>query len=138
MNEMAKKMGLENTKFQNSYGKDDANNYSTVREVGEIFLYALKNELAYTILTTANYKYYGTNYDYMYSESLVHTNFSGKNTGDVTVLGGKSGNDDLAGYCLVSFGKTEDGKKILVVTAGNMQDHSSYSDSVIIYNTYVN
>ena len=138
MNALAAEIGCENTKFSNSYGRDDVNNYSTVREVGQIFLYALKNELAYKILTTAKYKYYGTEYDYIYSESLVHNNFSGKNTGKVTVLGGKSGNDAEAGYCLVSFGKTENGEKYLVVTAGNKKDASSYTDSAYIYKNYVN
>ncbi len=138
MNALAVEIGCENTKFSNSYGRDDTNNYSTVREVGQIFLYALKNELAYKILTTPKYKYYGNEYDYIYSESLVHNNFSGKNTGKITVLGGKSGNDAEAGYCLVSFGKTDGGEKYLVVTAGNFKDASSYTDSAYIYKNYVN
>ena len=68
----------------------------------------------------------------------MHNNFAGKNTGKVNVLGGKSGNDAEAGYCLVSFGKAGDGKLYLLVTAGNKKDASSYTDSAYIYKNYVN
>ena len=143
MNEMAQNMGLENTRFTNCYGNDDGgNNYSTARDVGEIFMYALKNELAYKIITTPSdtYKYYGyKNYSIAhYCQSMVLDGIKNRDTGDVTVLGGKSGNDTLAGYCLVSFGQTEDGHKYLVVTAGDKKNPNSYDDSAYVYRNYVN
>ena len=109
-----------------------------MREVGEMFLYALSNDLAEKIITTksGDYYYYET-YNYRYPVSMVLDGMLKRDTGDVEVLGGKSGNDDLAGYCLVSFGKTEDGHKYLVVTAGDKTNKSSYIDSAYIYKNYV-
>ena len=140
MNQKAASLGLSGTHFANSYGGDDENNYSTVREVGVFFLYALENKLAYQIITTrtGDYKFYGKYINYMYAPSLVLDAFRNHNTGNVTVLGGKSGLDEQAGYCLVSFGKDGSGNKYLVVTAGNNAEPSSYTDSARIYKDYVN
>ena len=140
MNQKAAALGLENTHFANSYGGDDENNYSTVREVGEFFLYALENELAYKIITTktGDYKFYGRYINYMYAPSLVLDAFKNHSTGGITVLGGKSGLDEQAGYCLVSFGRDASGRKYLAVTAGNNAEPSSYTDSARIYKDYAN
>ena len=140
MNEIAKNdLGLENTNFTNVYGNDDGGrNYSTVREVGEMFNYALSNELAKKILTTKSGDYYyQETYNYNYPESLVLDAIKNRDTGDVKVLGGKSGNDEMAGYCLVSFGETSDGSRYLVVSAGYKEAKSSYADSAVIYKNYV-
>ncbi|MBQ8388947.1 MAG: hypothetical protein IJX46_08485 [Clostridia bacterium] len=140
MNKKAEALGLKNTHFANSYGGDHDNNYSTVREVGVIFLYALENELAEKIITTktGDYKFYGKYINYMYAPSLVLDAFKNHSTGGITVLGGKSGLDEQAGYCLVSFGRDASGNKYLVVTAGNNAERSSYTDSARIYKDYVN
>jgi D-alanyl-D-alanine carboxypeptidase (penicillin-binding protein 5/6) len=140
MNQKAEALGLTDTHFANSYGGDNENNYSTVREVGEFFLYALENPLAYKIITakTGDYKFYGEYKNYIYTPSLVMEAFKNHKTGDITVLGGKSGHDEQAGYCLVSFGRDEGGKRYLAVTAGNTAYKSSYTDSARIYKDYVN
>ena len=143
MNEKAAWMGLSNTHFSNCYGGDDeGRNYSSVRDVGEIFMYALKNELARKILTTKSntYMYYGYR-DYsiaMFCQSMVMDGISKRDTGKANVLGGKSGNDKMAGYCLVSFGLGSDGREYLVVTAGDRVHKNSYDDTAYIYKNYVN
>ena len=140
MNEKAKELGIDaTTKFSNCYGGDDGGeNYSTARAVAVMFNYALSNELAKKIITTKSGEYtYQVTYNYNYPMSMVLDGMKGKDTGDVTVLGGKSGNDDQAGYCLVSFGKTADGHNYLVVTAGDKTNKSSYVDSAFIYKTFV-
>jgi len=43
MNEKAKEIGLENTNFNNSSGINDANNYSTVRDVLKMSTYMINN-----------------------------------------------------------------------------------------------
>ncbi len=139
MNKMADKMGLENTHFTNCYGADDGGeNYSTVREVGEMLLYALKNELAYKIITTPSntYLYYGKYQIALYCQSMVLDRIGNYDVGDMKVLGGKSGNDTMAGYCLVSFAEGDDGHRYLVCTAGHKS--SSYNDSAYIYKNYTN
>ncbi len=43
MNEKAEEIGLENTNFNNSSGINDANNYSTVRDILKMSAYMIKN-----------------------------------------------------------------------------------------------
>ena len=43
MNEKAEEIGLENTNFNNSSGINDANNYSTVRDILKMSTYMIKN-----------------------------------------------------------------------------------------------
>ena len=43
MNEKAKEIGLQNTNFNNSSGINDANNYSTVRDILKMSRYMIKN-----------------------------------------------------------------------------------------------
>ena len=139
MNEKAKAIGMADTTFTNCVGKDDdGKNVSTVRDTATMMTYALKNELCRAILSESRWvcvgkydlptKLYGGNIP-----SSVHDKIN-KNCGDVKVLGGKSGNEDLAGYCLVSFGTNKDGKEYVCVTAGHKS--SSYTDTETIYTNY--
>ena len=139
MNEKAAALGMTGTHFSNCVGKDDGgNNYSTMRDVATMFAYALKNERCYEILTTDVWYCIGS-YDCVRIRSLVHMNLSVKDSemtfGKVKVLGGKSGKEDNAKYCLVSFGEKSDGHKYICVTAGHPS--SSYTDTVYIYQNYV-
>ena len=56
MNDKAKELNLNNTKFANPIGYDDINNYSTVKEISILFKYALNNETFKKIITTFSYK----------------------------------------------------------------------------------
>ena len=56
MNDKAKELNLNNTKFANPIGYDDINNYSTVKDVSILFKYALNNETFKKIITTFSYK----------------------------------------------------------------------------------
>ena len=47
MNEKAEEIGLENTNFNNSSGINDANNYSTVRDILKMSTYMIKNYPGY-------------------------------------------------------------------------------------------
>ena len=139
MNEKAAAIGMTGTHFSNCVGKDDGgNNYSTMRDVATMFSYALKNEFCYNILTTDVWECIGS-YDCRSIHSIVYSGFRSKKDnltfGKVKALGGKSGNETDAKYCLVSFGEKSDGHKYICVTAGHPS--SSYTDTVYIYQNYV-
>jgi len=141
MNEKAAAIGMSNTKFTNCVGKDDyGKNYSTMRDVATMLNYAMKNQLCYNILTTEKWIPVG---DYAYAHladgsyevrSMVHAGIKKQDIGSVSFLGGKSGNEINAGYCLVSAG-TYSGKTYICVTAGHAK--SSYADTAYIYKNYV-
>jgi len=141
MNEKAAALGMSNTNFNNCVGKDDyGKNYSTMRDVATMMNYAMKNALCYTILTSEKWVPVG-DYSYAYLadgtyevRSLVHAGIKKQNIGSVSFLGGKSGNEINAGYCLVSAGKYS-GKTYICVTAGH--EKSSYTDTAYIYKNYV-
>lgn len=140
MNEKAKAIGMNNTTFTNCVGKDDGGkNVSTVRDTATMFIYAIQNPLCREILSESRWACVGK-YDLpmkLYNGNVasnVHEKIKNTGCGSVTVLGGKSGNEDLSGYCLVSFGKNKDGREYVCVTAGHPS--SSYTDTGIIYTNY--
>lgn len=141
MNEKAAALGMTGTHFSSCVGKDDGgNNYSTMRDVATMFAYALKNELCYEILTTDLWQCIGL-YDCKSIHSIVHKQFKDRSAdgtmtfGKIKALGGKSGNETLAKYCLVSFGEKSDGHRYICVTAGN--PNNSYEDTINVYKNYV-
>ncbi len=140
MNEKATALGMSDTHFTNCVGKDDnGQNYSSMRDVAAMFTYALKNPLCEAIITEDSWTCVGS-YNTRVLSSLVLQNLSTKGTNGkavfegVTVLGGKSGNEDMEGYCLVSLCE-RDGARYVVVTAGHKD--SSYTDSIYIYRNYI-
>lgn len=139
MNEKAAALGMTNTHFTNCVGKDDGGqNYSSMRDVATMFTYALRNPLCENIITTKQWKCVGSYKKCSSISSLVLTNIAGKGGpkfGSVTVLGGKSGKEDMSGYCLVSVCKNASGERFAVVTMGN--SNSSYTDSIYIYQNYI-
>lgn len=142
MNQKAQLLGMSNTTFTNCVGKDDeGKNKSTMRDVATMFAYAMKNKLCYEILSTDHWECVGKYAECRNLYALVHTGIKNRcnNTmtcGAVTVKGGKSGNETMADYCLVSFAEDKNGKLYICVTAGH--DNSSYADTVTIYKNYVN
>ena len=104
------------------------------------------NPLCRAILTSENwvavgdYAYlYGTN-GYIPVKSIVYEGIKKRKSdmvcGNVTVLGGKSGNEDLAGFCLVSLARSESGREYICATAGG-NSGQQYNDAVYIYSNYV-
>ena len=141
MNEKAAALGMSNTNFNNCVGKDDyGQNYSTMRDVATMMNYAMSNALCYKILTSEKWVPVG---DYAYAHladgtyevrSMVHAGIKNKNIGSADFLGGKSGNEINAGYCLVSVASYS-GKTYICVTAGHKS--SSYDDTAYVYKNYV-
>ena len=146
MNKKAKAIGMNDTNFTNCVGKDDGGkNVSTMRDTATMLTYALQNELCRNILSSSKWECVGrykkpTSLWYLGAiPSTVHDtmkNFSNSSLkcGDVTVLGGKSGYENMSGYCLVSFAKNADGKEYVCVCAGNKDN--AYNDTVAVYKAY--
>ncbi len=136
MNEKAAALGMSSTTFTNCVGKDDSGkNLSSVRDVATMFAYALKNDLAKAILTAPRWVCVGL-YHYQTLTSLVLSTVpkNDRDYGSVTVTGGKSGLEDMAGYCLVTVGRSTDGREFICVTAGS---DNAYTDSAAIYRNFV-
>ncbi len=131
MNNIAKKIGLENTSFENPIGKDNDNNYSTAEDVAKLLKYALKNPKFKKIFTTKKYTT---------SNGLV-LNSTLNRYSDVfdtnKIIGAKSGFTKNAGRCLASITTLNDVNYLLVVlNADQSIPSNAIKDSLEIYEYY--
>lgn len=133
MNKKIKTLKLKSTHFSNPIGLDDENNYSSVKDISELFSYALKNETFKEIITTDNYK--------TSDNSLTITNKirHNKNVGDY-LLGGKTGTTTDAGLCLASIAQKKDVNFLLVTTNApyDKKGPHNYEDAKTIYEHFLN
>ena len=115
MNELAKKIGMDNTNFSNSIGKDD-NNYSSSQDISKLLDYALNNENFYKIYTTK--KYYVSSLDKNISNNINNyiKNKMLKND-NIYLDGYKGGYTKKSGLSASSISKIDD-NEIIVVTIG--------------------
>ncbi|MBR2708304.1 MAG: D-alanyl-D-alanine carboxypeptidase [Bacilli bacterium] len=137
MNEKADKLNLKNTKFNNTIGLDDENNYSTVEDLLVIFKEALKNEEFKKIITT---KEYMTTDGKLIFKSTIQKNAKKYGIEVPYIEGGKTGTTDGAGLCLASFAKDKN-VDLILITAGAPYDKISphhIEDAKTIYDYYIN
>ena len=113
MNEKAISLGMENTHYTNTSGLDTENQYSTVKDVSLVLLYALNNPTFKQIYTTKEY----TTTTNIHMNSTLKSNLNRYHLQADYIIGSKTGYTDLAGYCLSSIA-TYNGIDYLTVTAG--------------------
>ena len=126
MNEKAASLGMEHTHFANATGLHDSNHYTTVYDLALLLRYCLQNETFYEVFTTSSYRTTPSNIhpEGMILRSTMREELSDIFTGDVKILGGKTGFTSFAGLCLASLGEV-DGERYIVVNAGAPGDHGT-------------
>ena len=133
MNEIAKKIGMNDTSYANPVGKDDENNYSTSNDLAKLLKYALKNKTFKTIFTTKNYKTSnGINLESTVNryENILNTN---------EIKGAKSGFTKDAGRCLASITTLNNVDYLLVViNSSTISPYNAVKDTITIYDYYNN
>ena len=150
MNDTAAKIGMTNSHFANPTGLHDENNYSTCRDMAALLLYALDNPMAKKALTEFNGYALDrddaagypdiTLYSHWYSDRFKDN----PNLRTSTILGGKTGFEDISGYTLVTYAKGDNGKYYInvIVTRDQIGGLSLGKDAHMaevktMYNTYV-
>ena len=111
MNELVKKIGLDNTHFVNVTGLDTEGHYSTVEEVRKLLIYALSNDLFKTIYTTRDY----TLTNGLKVKSTLYLYNPGNKLDTSSILGSKSGHTKQAGYALSSLSNINGHEMIIIV-----------------------
>ena len=112
MNQKAKELGLNNTRFSNADGLDDANNHSSALDVSKIFSYLVsKHPEALEIMKINNMVVYSA--DGKIAHRLQNTNELLEKT-DI-VIAGKTGYTEKAGGSLVLLAKGD----IITVVLGS-------------------
>lgn len=110
MNELAKKLKLENTHFVNVTGLDKDGHYSSADDVRKLLNYALKNELFRQVYTTKEY----TLSNGLKVKSTVNDKY-GKNNDVSKIIGSKTGFTGNAGYCLSSLSNINGHEMLIIV-----------------------
>ena len=123
MNQKVETIGLKNTHFGGAIGMDSEENQTTCRDMAAIMAYAMENEDCVTFFGGIAYKLDFVEMTY-YNSTLSKTlNNMGTNPekvlgDDYTLVAAKSGLEDKAGYCLVSYIKNDvTGEYFVLVTA---------------------
>src|SRR5680860_1688669 len=99
MNERIKNMGLEDTNLVNPHGWGVDGHYSTARDIATFMMYALRYPEFQEIISTSSYTTSQGGYTVSNTNRLLTDGFSG-------LIGGKTGYDDDAGYCLIAVSYT--------------------------------
>lgn len=136
MNKKAEELGLKNTHFANVTGYDADNHYSTPKEVLELLLYSLNNNLFNKIYKTKTY----TLTNDLLVESTLNL-YNHNNLYDLSsIIGSKTGYTSKAGQCMSSIIKVVD-KELILLTFGakRLVYNNSYNlDDAITVINYLN
>lgn len=119
MNETARALGLEQTRFANPHGLDDENNYSTAGDLAELTRYALRNETFARIVSTKAITAAGGRALKNHNKLLWHME---------GCVGVKTGYTKAAGRVLVSAAK-RNGRTLICVT---IRDPDDWADHIAL------
>lgn len=124
MNDKAARIGMTQTHFMNPHGVQDENHYTTARDMAKLIAYALQNETFCEVDKTTTYTVPATNLTpeprVLNTTNRLLRRLEG-DTIDTTypyAVGGKTGDTDAAGKCLVAVAE-RDGARVIVVLFGD-------------------
>lgn len=131
MNERAKILGMNNTKFSNPIGLDNVNNYSTVEDVAILLKKDLRNPTLNKIITSLKH----TLSDGTVIEHTIYGYMENLNIQAPYIQGGKTGYETKSGFALASIAKNDDTTLLLVTSLGKHKgDH--IKDAKTLYEYY--
>jgi D-alanyl-D-alanine carboxypeptidase len=156
MNKKARELGLTNTHFTNTTGLHDADHYTTCREMAAIMNCAMKNPVASKIISAHSGRgiaVYNNNkasrsatvYAAWYSDDGRFNDDArvAGTKGNMTVIGGKTGYEDIPTACFVTIAEHKNGSKYICVTVGRTVENQatvspekSTTDTETIYREY--
>ena len=156
MNKKAQSLGLTGTNFTNTTGLHDDNHYTTCREMAAIMNCAMKNPVASKIITAHSGRgisVYTNNkpsrsatvYAAWYSDESRFDNDARVygTSGNMTVIGGKTGYEDIPSACFVTIAEHKNGQRYICVTVGRtgngqpaVTSKQSTTDTETIYREY--
>lgn len=120
MNETARSFGATNSHFVNANGLHDEEHYTCVYDLYLIFAHAIEEDFFMQLIQTTSYTVYYTDASgAQASQAWTNTNkyLNGEVTqpDGITVLGGKTGTTNAAGYCLVLLSNNDKKEPVISV-----------------------
>ncbi len=133
MNEKAKKLGATRTHFVNANGLHSTEHYTTAYDLYLIFNEALKQPLFRQIINTKSYTADYTDANGAAKQQTWEVgNWYMKGDREapegVTVIGGKTGTTQAAGYCLIMASDGDDGKEYISIVMKSANRPSLYDN----------
>ncbi len=139
LNAKIRELGRANTAhFTNSVGLYDEDHYCTVQDMAVFLKAALENDFCRKVLSTRTYDSLPT---LAHPEGQVLSNWfirriEDRDTGDVAVLGGKTGYVVESKNCAASFAKNSKGEEFICVTGMGSGAWQVIDDHAALYKTY--
>lgn len=143
MNKEAAALGATNSHFVNANGLPDDDHYTTVYDMYLIFQAAIQLQDFVDIIHSASYDVSyqnasGNTVSTTWQNTNQYLNGITKVPDDITVIGGKTGTTNAAGYCLVLYSKNKkDDDIVSIVYKGNTR-YEMYSLMNEILSTFAN
>lgn len=139
MNQKVAELELENTHFDNVTGLYSENNYSSVYDMAVILDAAMQNKLCREILSTYQHTTEKTsqNPDGILLSSTLFNYMYGTEPETATILGGKTGYLTESGYCIASFGKSNQNQnEYIVVTFDSPGLWPAFNGQIDLYKQF--
>ena len=120
MNEEARKLGATNSHFVNPNGLPDEEHYTTVYDMYLIFQEAIKQQEFINLIQTGSkdvtyHNASGNEVTKTWRNTCRYVNGDQTAPEGFTVIGGKTGTTNAAGYCLVLYSTNEAGENIISI-----------------------
>lgn len=122
INQRLADMGLTNTHLENPHGLSQDGHFSTARDLATFTMYALNYPTFQQLIGASSYS--TENGYYVSNTNKLLGSYSG-------IIGGKTGYDDEAGYCLIEVA-TRGGSTMISVTLDGEAPDIWYQDNAIL------
>ena len=138
MNKKAKELGLKNTHFTNASGLFDKNHYTTPEDMAIIIREAMKNDMCRKVLSTYQYTTASTpqHPEGILLTSTLFSHMYGTEPEGSDIIGGKTGFVNESGYCIASFGHSDNGTNYVCVTYRGAGLWPTTYDQINLYTSY--
>lgn len=141
MNEKLEELGLSETAhFTNCVGLYNEEHHCTVYDMAMILKAAMENDLCREILNSRTYETAPTaeHPDGQILSNWFLRRIEDKDTGDIEVIGAKTGYVMQSGSCAASYGRDADGNEYICVTGNAYSSWRAIYDHVDLYSKYCN
>ncbi len=125
MNQKMDQLGFTQTKFKDAIGLNN-DNVSTAKEIAKLSEIAFANEEVTKASLTKKYEF-TTQAGIKKTISNTNTLLNSFPHDGISMIGGKTGHVEAAGYCLVGKFKNEAGREIITVVLGAPSDQARFN-----------
>jgi D-alanyl-D-alanine carboxypeptidase len=123
LNTRIQNMGLTDTKLMNPDGWGVPDHYSSAYDLAAFMMYALRYPRFVQAFSTGTYTTADGEYEFQNNNRMLRT-YEG-------IVGGKTGYDDDAGWCLINVAE-RDGRRVIAVTLNGVYPDDWYDDNRVL------